>query len=491
MTEPPLQGAEIIAARALKEFFRNLSEGRFARNQVAELLELTADPEYAQIGLRALFPDLIERLNDSFDPGLCAVHDKLLAQLIEFYRRRPECTLLDKTLESFGLRDERDLLARRNSLGSEWNLRELERIKRVLVLSRVTIGADVAVTSVIINRLKTAGPGAEIVWIGPHKLAELYGGDPGIRLRPLDYTRTGRVVDRLNAWLGLLDVIRDEMNGFDPAEVLIVDPDSRLTQLGMLPLTFEDRNYHFFGSRSYHAQGSDALGQLAAQWSEEHFPATGQNAPSPSPFLRLPGHMAQSGAENIRRFRSSRSHPVTCVSFGVGGNDLKRVSEEFELELLARLAMNSLLILDSGASPQEIASTDRIVGRLREAGRIVAQGSENAELPGGLGGADVFVWRGGIGSFAALVRSSDRYIGYDSAGQHIAAAFGVASVTVFVNNATPKFAERWRPTGHGAIEVLELSRREADSARASDVVDEVLRILGEIGTEKETTEHTE
>ncbi|MBX3276937.1 MAG: hypothetical protein KF868_02930 [Acidobacteria bacterium] len=477
MTEPPLQGAEIIAARAVKEFFRNLSEGRFARNQAAELLELTADPESAQIGLRALFADLIERLNDSFDPGLCAVHDKLLAQMIEFYRRRPECALLDATLDSFGLRDEHDLLARRNSLGSKCNPLEFERIQRVLALSRVTIGADVAVTSVIINQLNRAVPGAEIVWIGPHKLAELYGGDPGIRLRPLDYARTGRVVDRLNAWLGLLDAIRDEMRGFDPAQVLIVDPDSRLTQLGMLPVTSEDRNYHFFESRSYRAQGSDALGELAAQWSEERFPATGrEHAPSPSPFLCLPDHMAQSGAENLRRFRSGRSHPVTCVSFGVGGNDLKRVSEEFELELLARLAMNSLLILDSGASPQEIASTDRIVGRLRETGRIVAVGTEHAQMPLDIDLAEVLVWRGGIGSLAAIVRASDIYVGYDSAGQHIAAAFGVASLTVFVNNATPKFAARWRPTGHGAIEVLELSRRDADSVRASDLADEVLRI---------------
>lgn len=479
MTEPPLQGAEIIAAHAVKEFFRNLSEGSFARNQVAELLELTADPETAQIGLRALFQDLIERLNDSFDPELCAVHDKLLAQLIEFYRRRPECALLDATLESFGLHDEYDLLARRNSLGSEWNPRELERIQRVLVLSRVTIGADVAVTSVIINRLNAAVSSAEIVWIGPHKLAELYGGDPVIRLRPLDYARTGRVVDRLNAWLALLDTISDEMKGFDPAEVLIVDPDSRLTQLGMLPVIAADRNYHFFESRSYHAQGSDALGQLAAQWSKERFPATGrENAPSPSPFLSLPGHMAESGAETIRRLRSGRNHPVTCVSFGVGGNDLKRVSEEFELELLARLETNSLLILDSGASAPERASTDHIVGRLREAGRIVIDGSENADLPRDIGAADVFVWRGGIGSLAALVRASDRYIGYDSAGQHIAAAFGVELITVFVNNTTPKFAERWRPTGPGSIQVLELTRREADSVRASDLVDRVLSRLG-------------
>jgi ADP-heptose:LPS heptosyltransferase len=31
-------------------------------------------------------------------------------------------------------------------------------------------------------------------------------------------------------------------------------------------------------------------------------------------------------------------------------------------------------------------------------------------------------WDGSIGAFAGLIADSDQYIGYDSAGQHIAAA---------------------------------------------------------------------
>jgi ADP-heptose:LPS heptosyltransferase len=53
-----------------------------------------------------------------------------------------------------------------------------------------------------------------------------------------------------------------------------------------------------------------------------------------------------------------------------------------------------------------------------------------------------------------LIAASDRYIGYDSAGQHIAAAIRVPTLTIFVNSNSATFAERWRPYGPGIIEVF-------------------------------------
>ena len=42
----------------------------------------------------------------------------------------------------------------------------MQDIKKILLLSRVTIGADVAVTSIIIQRLAELYPKAEMVLIG-------------------------------------------------------------------------------------------------------------------------------------------------------------------------------------------------------------------------------------------------------------------------------------------------------------------------------------
>jgi ADP-heptose:LPS heptosyltransferase len=84
------------------------------------------------------------------------------------------------------------------------------------------------------------------------------------------------------------------------------------------------------------------------------------------------------------------------------------------------------------------------------------------ELP-----AAVFTWDGGIGAFAGLIAASDEYIGYDSAGQHIAAALGVPTLTVFVNANAPVFAERWRPSGSGIIEVVEVEAAQLAQVEAA------------------------
>ena len=50
----------------------------------------------------------------------------------------------------------------------------------IFVLSRVTLGADVAVTSVLLDAAKRRFPHAEIVFVGPRKNYELFAADPRI-----------------------------------------------------------------------------------------------------------------------------------------------------------------------------------------------------------------------------------------------------------------------------------------------------------------------
>ena len=63
------------------------------------------------------------------------------------------------------------------------------------------------------------------------------------------------------------------------------------------------------------------------------------------------------------------------------------------------------------------------------------------------------VWEGGIGAWSAMVGASEEYIGYDSAGQHIAAALGVPTLDIFTEAASPTFCERWQPIGKGIVRV--------------------------------------
>src|SRR5262249_35213202 len=154
--------------------------------------------------LQVLFLGLIERLNDSFDPGACELYDQIFAQVIDFYRRLPRAKDLDEALRGFGLLSETDLLARKSAIveSARQERRQWPQssILKILILSRVTVGADVAVTSVIMARLRAQLPQTEFVLFGSAKLRELFGGDPRIRIREVKYERAGDVLSRLRSW---------------------------------------------------------------------------------------------------------------------------------------------------------------------------------------------------------------------------------------------------------------------------------------------------
>jgi ADP-heptose:LPS heptosyltransferase len=443
------------ATAAVAEFFAALEGGTYLGQAIALIIEIAtlSDRHLSRLGLRALFPELIERLNDSFDPAACATHDQIMAQVIDYCRHLPEGQPLDRALNCFGLATEADLLARKESLSVTSPQSNRHSVKKIILLSRVTIGADVAVTSVILGRLKSLAPEADLVWIGPRKLAELYAGDRRLRLHPADYDRGGHLLDRLLSWLPLQAAIEEESKGLGEGDLWVVDPDSRMTQLGILPVLMEDRHYYHFESRCFRAPGCDRLSQLAARWCDEQWGSM-ETPDQAHPFVALTEEQIALGEEVVSRLRGGRTQKVVCLSFGVGGNSNKRVSEEFEERLLLAIASRFRLLIDKGGSPEEHQTVERMIDRLREAGKRVVEAREGVAVNDESNSIDLMTWEGGIGSFAALVRASDQYVGYDSAGQHIAAAQGIPTLTIFVNSSSPLFAARWHPAGPGVIKVF-------------------------------------
>jgi ADP-heptose:LPS heptosyltransferase len=433
--------------------------GDCLRDAVTLLCEITAseDEQVARAGVRALFPALIERLNDSFDPAACKLYDRVFAQVIDFYRRLPQAREFDKALRGFGLLNEADLLARKSRISNlESQISNLKsQISKIILLSRVTIGADVAITSVIIAKLRDLLPEAEFVLLGSGKLRELYGGDPRVRIREIRYERGGGALSRLMSWIDVVEAVSDETEGLNADEFRLIDPDSRLTQLGLLPLLKDEGAYLFFESRSYQHQNATRLGQLASRWSNEVFGLNGETFP----YVALPAEHQNFGREVAVAVRRAGAARITAISLGVGGNESKRVSDQFESDLIKRLINDSTLILDKGATAEERDQINRIVAALKTAGRAVIEinerNSANVISRGELR-ADAVTWDGGIGAFAGLIAASDQYVGYDSAGQHIAAALGVPTMTIFVNSNSATFAERWRPYGPGVIKVLNI-----------------------------------
>lgn len=427
-----------------------------AREAVTLLCELATakDAALAQVGAMALFPGLVERLNDSFSHTACAVYDRVFAQVIEFCRRLPAGVRFDAALKNFGLFGEEDVLSRKARLSRQPRCTaSAAQIKKILLLSRVTIGADVAVTSVLLAGLRQRFPQAELVLLGSAKSRELFGGDA--RVRELSYERGGTVLARLHSWLAVVEAVEEETRDCAADELLVIDPDSRLTQLGLLPVVAADRNYFFFESRRYRPDTDWPLARLTAHWCNEVFGTSAQLYPQ----LALPSAQQVFGQAIAQKLRRAGHRHLVSLSFGVGGNQNKRINDEFEAGLLQELLKGSALLLDKGGAPDERAQINRLIAALRTQGQTVLElNAANAaellteeSLP-----ASVVAWDGGIGTFAGWIAASDQYIGYDSAGQHIAAALGVPALTIFVNPNAPRFAARWQPYGTGVSKVFHL-----------------------------------
>src|SRR5262249_55190023 len=114
---------------------------------------------------------------------------------------------------------------------------DASRVSQVYVLSRVTLGADVAITSLMLDAAKQRFPDSEIFFAGPRKNYELFAADSRIRHLPVAYVREGSLATRL----GIFPSLREALS--DPSAI-VIDPDSRLTQLGLLPVCDEEN--HFF-----------------------------------------------------------------------------------------------------------------------------------------------------------------------------------------------------------------------------------------------------
>jgi len=143
------------------------------------------------------------------------------------------------------------------------------------------------------------------------------------------------------------------------------------------------------------------------------------------------------------------------VSLGVGGNLNKRVRDPFERELLELLAASGRPILvDEGAGGEETERVNRAIANL----------------------SNVRTWNGAFGPFAASIAGSKLYAGYDSAGQHVAAASGVPLIAIFAGFPNERFFERWRPTGSARIEVV-----RADNPDPGKILADVRSALGRIG----------
>jgi ADP-heptose:LPS heptosyltransferase len=390
-------------------------ETALGEDELDELIRraLSPDEELARIASRALFTTLVEPLADLFAPHLCDAYTSIFARV------------LSQALPGL------DAAA----LGERYRrVREVRGVPgqpaTVFVLSRVTLGADVAITSLFLDAAKERFPSSRIVLAGPRKAWELFERDPRLSFAPVEYSRSNTLAGRLSAFPRLCELLSE------PDSVLL-DPDSRLTQLGLLPVCPEERHF-LFESRRLGGDSGDSLPAIARRWLDDTL-----GVRDARPYLAT------------KFVPPSLGTPYAAVSLGVGENPAKRVADPFEPTLLCLLSERfPFTWIDLGVGGEEAE-------RVRNA-------IATAALPEGKYG----LHEGSFASFASIIAGSGLYTGYDSAGQHVAAALGVPLITVFAGHLSDRMFQRWSPDGPGPRTIIQVS-----TASSTAIIGQVIAAL--------------
>ncbi len=415
-------------------------------------------------GLGALFGGLVEPLNDGFTPAGRWLYHRLFGRITwRVCSRVPE---LAARLAGFGISDEAGLIAHhaRVRAGSD---PLPTTVAKVVIPSRVTLGADVLLTTVLLQRLRQRHPQAELVVLGDGKLGGLIGGMPGVRVRPLSYARRGPLRERLASWLLLADAVAEEVPD------LVVAPDSRLDQLGILPVIDAARYRLWENIRPEGTQPESLADQLDA-WCGR---LLGGGSPC-TPRLAFDGERAALAT----RFRAAFGDaPICAVKLDHGGNPAKALPRDGEVHLLRGLrAKGWRVLLDRGFGPAELANCDALIDALgwrvtdlddsgQGLGRGVAALARNE-----LATPEIIRFHGSIGGWAAALSACGHALAYDSVGHHLAAALAIPVSIAFTGWSDPGFPIAWQPRGSGPVHLVAIP---TDAKSAQPSWDAVLRTI--------------
>jgi ADP-heptose:LPS heptosyltransferase len=337
------------------------------------------------------FRTIVEALSDSFDPDQAAAYEQLMTAWI------PPRARVQPRLP--------------------------ERVDKVYVLSRVTLGADIKITSLVLDAMKRRFPEAEVHFVGNRKSTELFAADRRVVPFEAQYPRSGPVSERLKFAKDLSERIADS------AASIVIDPDSRMTQLGLVPVGPIEHYFHF---PSRVAGSASNLTDLTRNWVKSTFGVEAEAYIAPEAVD--PGVAGSFAA----------------VSLGTGENDTKRLTDSFEWRLIELLGQRfDTIRIDRGAGGEEAR---RVTAAVEKSGA----------------GHKVRFWEGSFAGFASLIGQAAFYAGYDSAGQHAAAASGTPLVTIFAGALSERFRERWSPSGRGEIQVI-----NADEITPGDVLERI------------------
>ena len=400
----------------------------------------------AELATKAIFAEIVEPWADSFLPEACTQYVHFMSEVLY----APGSTVAEELAElgyptPESLRSRYRRLLERSAPGLTFDEDERDEIQRVIFLSRVTLGADIAVVGTVLGCARWAFPNAELVLLGPRKnIRLLASGYHFVKRVELSYNRGGSLKQRLAAWPRVRAKLQALTEDLPAKRCLVVDPDSRLSQLGLLPV-FSDDYYCFWESRSEDVKDPTPIGIYAGVWSKFLWGMWSWNEDS-FPWVSLDWRDGRKLHMMINRRR-----PVAAVSFGYGGRESKRLGDRFEDEVLEILrARGYRIIIDCGAGEEEEDLVKRRVRAFKGSVRPLADTS----WPPRHKLADLMHFSGTLLAFGSFASGADLFIGYDSAAAHMAAALYVPVIDIFVGAQSALMRQRWTPSGQMEVRVI-------------------------------------
>ena len=441
---------------------------------LCEIATFNPDPELTHPAGAALFGIIIEQLCDDYQDFQFDTYSQVMTQIISYCRTLPEGAVLHELLNEHNITNHRELFNYAHGVHyKQYHFKPVRPIHRIFLLSRITIGADIAIISVMTQRLMKQFPDAEIVIIGSDKLKEVFGGNPRVRICRLDYKRRGGLLPRLQTWIEVSDIIKAESASQSPDRILIIDPDSRITQLGLLPLG-EDQNYFYFNSHPESSTTPKAsIADITNQWLNRVFGSVDFCYPQ----ISLTSDVCHQVTKFERAVRKAGCKNIVVVNLGVGGNDQKRLGLEFEIKLMLRLLEDceTVVVFDMGYGDDEWNRAERILAEVRNnkvsAQQLQFDQIDQVHLSHGIVGV-----QSGIGQMAGLISCADEFIGYDSACQHMAAALRIPTLTIFAGTNNPRFIHRWSACGQETTKIVHInSHLEMDASMIDGIVERIMQ----------------
>jgi ADP-heptose:LPS heptosyltransferase len=442
---------------------------------LCEMATSFTQTELNNIAASALFEIIVEKICDDYEDMPVEVYSRIMSQIVTNCRNTPAGSTLDKRLSEFGIHSLEDIYNRAEFIHTrQYSYNISKPPKKIILLSRVTIGADVAILSVMVQRLMEIFPQTEIVMLGNAKLTGIFGGHKRIRICPLHYARRGGLFERFSSWHASLEILSQHIAPDYEENILVIDPDSRISQLGVLPLCHTD-NYLFFNSRKSIPPAKNlCMAELTNHWMDTVF----GKSEFCYPKIWTPLSIKHQAGKISSHLHATGCKKIIAINFGCGGNPRKRLGIDFEKRLLQEILNTpcTVVLLDKGFGDSELFESDRLLNDLREKGLHVVNtrfnDSKYPNLSHGLVGLEC-----AIGEVAALIAESDEYIGYDSACQHIAAAAQTPTLTIFAGINNMNFIRRWSACGNTQCKIIHVNT--LDNSGEINTTEVVMRIMEE------------